>query len=91
MVASIVLGQGWTPDYIQGALMKLFMRSFYDNPDQPREMKDPMEYGAICLGCAGLLGGKMLESHAATMRMAKCGCCKQEKAVAQPRSYIWRT
>jgi hypothetical protein len=71
--------------------MKLFMRSFYDNPDQPREMKDPMTYDLICLGCAGLLAGKMMDNHAATMHMGTCGCCKQEKAVALPRSYIWRT
>lgn len=70
--------------------MKLFMRSFYDNPDQPMEMKDPMEYGLICLGCAGLLAGKMMENHRVTFHIGTCDCCKQEKAVAQPRDYIWR-
>lgn len=71
--------------------MKLFMRSFYDNPDKPREMKDPMDYRALCLGCAGLLGGKMLDNHRDTFVYSSCDCCKQEKEVAQPRDYIWRT
>jgi hypothetical protein len=71
--------------------MKLFMRSFYDNPDKPREMKNPMEYAAICLGCAGLMGGKMLENHADTFRTGVCDCCKEKKFVSQPRDFIWRT
>jgi hypothetical protein len=71
--------------------MKLFMRSFYDNPDQPREMKDPMTYDLICLGCAGLLGGKMLDNHACTFRPGVCDCCKQEKSVTKPKEFIWRT
>jgi len=71
--------------------MKLFMRSFYDNPDKPMEMKDPMKYDQICLGCAGLLGGKMMENHRDKFFTGTCDCCKQKKTVAQPRDYIWRT
>ena len=37
--------------------MKLFMRSLYDKTDKRAEIKDPMEYGAICLRCAGTMGG----------------------------------
>lgn len=70
--------------------MKLFMRSFYDNPDRPREMKDPMDYDLICLGCAAMLGGKMVERNSVSMHQAQCGFCKDDKPVSRPRDYIWR-
>lgn len=71
--------------------MKLFMRNFYDQPDKRQEIKDPMNYSVICVGCAGLLGGKMLESRQATWHVGECACCGEKKSVTQPRNYIWRT
>ena len=46
--------------------MKLFMRNFYDQPDKRQEIKDPMKYSVICVGCAGCrcVRGADLDYHA---------------------------
>jgi len=70
--------------------MKLFMKNFYDQPDQLQELKDPLEYTTLCITCAGKLGGKADKQHQATWHYAECGCCKAQKEVTQPRDFIWR-
>lgn len=70
--------------------MKLFMRNFYDQPDNRAEIKDPLEYETICISCAGKLGGKMDKWVHSTWHYGECSCCKVKKEVTQPRNYIWR-
>lgn len=70
--------------------MKLFMRNFYDQPENRAEIKDPMEYDLICIPCAGLLGGKMDRWVQTTWHSKKCDMCKTKKEVTSPKNYIWR-
>lgn len=70
--------------------MKLFMRNFYDNPDNLAEIKDPLEYEAVCIACAGKLGGKMDQWIKTAWSHDTCSCCKVKKEVTKPRNYIWR-
>jgi hypothetical protein len=70
--------------------MKLFMRSLYDKTEKRAEIKNPMKYTAICLRCAGTMGGKMAEKIS-TWYIDHCDCCGLETSVTQPRDFIWRT
>ena len=68
--------------------MKLFMRGFMDK--ERREIKPPLEYEAVCISCAGKLGGKMDKWLQTTWHLSKCSCCNNKTEVTSPRNYIWR-
>ena len=70
--------------------MKLFMRSLYDKGSKRTEIGNPMDYGVICLRCAGTMGGKPAD-RMQTWHIAHCDCCGLETSVTQPRDFIWRT
>ena len=69
--------------------MKLFMRSLYDKGSRRTEIGNPLDYSAICLRCAGMMGGKPAQSMS-TWHTAGCDCCGLETPVTQPRDFLWR-
>lgn len=68
--------------------MKMFMKSYYEK--EAREVKPPLEYEAICISCAGKLGGKMDKWLQVTWHHGECGACGHKTEVTSPRNYIWR-
>jgi len=68
--------------------MKLFMKSYYEKA--AREVKPPLEYEAICISCAGKLGGKINDQSVAWL-VKKCDCCGLKAQVTKPRNFIWRS
>jgi len=65
------------------------MRNNYDNPEHIAPIKNPMDYNAICLRCAGIMGGKPA-NQMSTWHIANCDCCGLETPVTQPRDFLWR-
>ena len=71
-------------------MTKLFMRNNYDNPGHASAINQPMSYGAICVRCAGMLGGKITDQPV-HWRVKKCDCCNIKEQVTHPKNFIWRT
>lgn len=69
---------------------RLFIRNNYDNPDHISIIDSPMSYGAICIRCAGMMGGKIMD-QAVPWKASKCDCCDIKEQVTQPKNFIWRT
>ena len=68
--------------------MKLFMKSHYEK--KAREMKPPLEYEAVCVSCAGKMGGKIFSWLDMKWAHAKCDVCGNKCEAANPKEYIWR-
>lgn len=43
----------------------------------------------ICGSCVADLGGGTATGHLATFHVGECGVCKRQRAVTEPRDYLW--
>lgn len=68
--------------------MKMFMKSYFEK--EAREVKPPLEYEAICISCAGKLGGKIDRWLKSKWTNAECNVCGHKTEVTNPKEYIWR-
>jgi hypothetical protein len=68
--------------------VKLFMRAYTDT--QLGVIKPPAEYTAVCMSCAGKLGGKINGWAHAAWQHAECGACGHVKEVTKPKEFTWR-
>jgi hypothetical protein len=66
--------------------MKLFMRDFYD---KKKEINLQMKYKLLCIGCAKLIGGTIIQGKQSAFHYGLCDYCNQEKAVTEPINFIW--
>jgi transcription elongation factor Elf1 len=68
--------------------MKLFMKSHFEK--EAREVKPPLDYEAVCVSCAGKLGGKVDRWLKSKWTHAKCDVCGHKTEVTTPKEFIWR-